>query len=148
MNIGSILCALILSFCIMALQGFPLWWINRLVHLRVLLVLLLRTIRYEWFYADILLFWVHGMHLLWFLSHARDCWFPCISVFRPSHLSVNQVWVMSSWDDGWYFKFKSTRNVWSSIGPCSTVALTGQTLYYLTMVMHDVKKDFLVLHEN
>lgn len=81
-----------LSFSgILIFQVFPLWWINWLVHLWLLLVLLLCTIRYEWFHADLLLLWIHGMHLLWFLSHAWYCWFPSITIFCSSYISLNQV---------------------------------------------------------
>lgn len=77
-------------------QGFPLWWINWVVHLWLLLILLLCTVGYERFHADFLLLWVHGLHLLRFLPHARDSRFPCFSVFCPSHISLNQVWVVKA----------------------------------------------------
>lgn len=92
-----------------SLQVFPLWWINWLIHIWLLLVLLLCTIRYEWFHADIFLLWIHGLHLLWFFPHVWDCWFPSISFFCASHISDNQVWVKSHRGNG-TSKFKSLPN--------------------------------------
>lgn len=89
-----------------SLQVFPLWWINWPIHIWLLFVLLLCTIRYEWFHADIVLLWIHGLHLLWFFPHAWKCRFPSISVFCASHISVNQVWVVSHRYCG-SLKFKS-----------------------------------------
>lgn len=81
-------------WCLFVLQVFPLWWINWLVHLWLLPVLLLCTIRHVWFHANFVLLRLHGLHLLWLLSHARCCRFPCLAALCPPHIQVHQVWVV------------------------------------------------------
>lgn len=80
-------------------QVFPLWWINGYIHICLLLVLLPRKIRYVWFHANLVLLRLHGLHMLWFLSHARDNRIPCISVLCPPYLPFNQMrveyWMVS-----------------------------------------------------
>ncbi|KAB5560816.1 hypothetical protein DKX38_005773 [Salix brachista] len=74
---------------------FPLWWINWLVRLRLLLVLLLFKIRYVWLHANLIFLWLHGMRLLWFLPHAWLHWFPFFLVLCPPYLPLDQVRVGS-----------------------------------------------------
>ena len=76
-------------------QVFPLRRINWPFHLWLLLVLLPCTIRYVRFHANIVLLWVHGLHLLWFLSHAWGCRFPCIFILCSSHIPIYQMRVAS-----------------------------------------------------
>ena len=76
-------------------QVVPLWWINWIVHLWLLLVLLLCKIRYVRLHANLLFLWLHGLCLLWFLPHAWQYWVPCLLVFCPAHLPFNQVRIAS-----------------------------------------------------
>lgn len=72
-------------------QIFSMWWLDWSVHLWLLPVLLLRTLRYVGLHANFFLFRVHGLHLLWLLSDARNCRLPCSPVLRSSHLSIDQM---------------------------------------------------------
>jgi hypothetical protein len=81
----------VFGFC----QVFPLWWINWIVHLWLLLVLLLCKIRYVRLHANLIFLWLHGLRLLWFLPHAWLHWFPCFLIFCPPHLPFNQVRIAS-----------------------------------------------------
>lgn len=79
------LCALI------SLQIIPMWWFNWIIYLCLLSVLLLCPLRYVWFHADLIFLWIHGLHMLWFLLDAWNCWIPCIIVLCPSHIPIHQV---------------------------------------------------------
>lgn len=76
---------------LMWFQIFSMRWLNRSVHLWLLPVLLLRTLWYVGFHANFFLFRVHGLHLLWLLSDARNCRLPCSPVLCSSHLQVDQM---------------------------------------------------------
>lgn len=70
-----------------------MWWINWPVYLCLLPILLLCPFGYVWLHANLVLLRLHGLHLLWLLSHARDGGFPCCFALCSPHLQVNQVWV-------------------------------------------------------
>jgi hypothetical protein len=74
-------------------QVFPLWWINWFVHLWVLHVFLPCKIRYVWFHANLFLFRLYGLHLLWFLPHAWNCRFPSFFNLCQTHIPFRQVWI-------------------------------------------------------
>ncbi|CAF2258576.1 unnamed protein product [Brassica napus] len=74
----------------------PMRWVDRFVYLRLLLILLLRTIRHVWIHANIVLLRVHGLHLLRVLLNARDCRLPRCTFLRSSHLPVYQMRKMLS----------------------------------------------------
>lgn len=119
------------------MQGFPLWWINWTVHLRILLVLLLCTFRYDRVHANLILLRVHGLHLLWFLSHARVCWFPCSPILCPSHISIDQMRVkllsggLLHLTDCFPDLVKAT--IRYQIGACRRIHFLKRSLYYHTM---------------
>lgn len=58
------------------------------LHLRLLLLLLLETVRDVWADADFILLWVHGCRLLCHVPTAWQHWFPILSVVRQTHLQV------------------------------------------------------------
>ena len=96
LTLGFLVCVVgaLNYICDCSYQVFPMWWINRFIHLCLLLVLLLCAVEYVWFHANLVLLWVHGLHMLWFLSHAWDRRFSRCSVLRPSYLPLNQVRVV------------------------------------------------------
>lgn len=76
------------------LQIFSLWWFNWLIYLRLLFVLLLRSLRYVWVYANIIFLRLHGLCLLWLLPDAWSYWFSSSFAFCAPHISVYQVRVV------------------------------------------------------
>lgn len=80
----------------MVVEVISLWWINWLVYLLPLLLLLLPKVRYVWFPPNIILLWLHGLHLLWHFPNAWDNWFPCFLVLCSSYIWLYQVWVATS----------------------------------------------------
>lgn len=68
-----------------------MWWLDRFVYLWLLPVLLLCTLGYVGFHANLFLFRVHGLHLLWILSDARNCRLPRRPVLCSPHLPVDQM---------------------------------------------------------
>lgn len=78
-------CALI------SLQIIPMWWFNWLIYLCLLSVLLLCPLRYVWIHADLIFLWIHGLHMLWFLLNAWNCWIPSSVVLCSSHIPIHQV---------------------------------------------------------
>ncbi|KAK2973155.1 hypothetical protein RJ640_009578 [Escallonia rubra] len=96
---------------------FPLWRIDWIVHLWLLLILLLRAIRHDRLHADFVLLRVHGLHLLRFLSHAWYCRFPCGFVFCSSYIPLNQV------------------RVTSRLGVCETVRMEKMMIRWLGVAM-------------
>ncbi|RRT48104.1 hypothetical protein B296_00022346 [Ensete ventricosum] len=65
--------------------------INWPICIWILLLLLLCTLRHVRVYADIFLFWVHGLHLLRVLPNAWDGWLPCCFALCAPHISIHQV---------------------------------------------------------
>lgn len=102
-------CKLCLGFCLESLcsviitdpfscifwQIVPMRWINWFVYLWILLVLLPCPFRYVWVHANHFLLWIHGLHLLWLLSHAWNCRLSCGLTLCSSHIPVYQVWVIT-----------------------------------------------------
>lgn len=77
------------------MQVGPLWRLHRHIHTLLLCVLLSCKIRYVRFHADIILLWLHGLHLLWVLPHVGHCRFPGISAVCEAHISLHKVRVTS-----------------------------------------------------
>ena len=90
----NILIPRLISLFLILLQIFSLRWINWHIYLCLWPILLLCMLRYVRVYANLVFLWLHGLHLLLFLPHAWSCRFLCSFVIRPSHLSVQQVWVV------------------------------------------------------
>jgi len=82
-----------------------MWWIDRFVYLRILLILLLRTIRHVGFYANLVFLRIHGLHLLRILLNARNSWLPRSPPLCPSHLPVDQMRVRRSVHQSSYVDF-------------------------------------------
>lgn len=78
-------------FLPLLIQVVPMRRINRFLCIWLLPVLLLCTIGYVWLHADILLLWLHGLHLLCILLDARDGGLPCRLVLCPPHIQIHQV---------------------------------------------------------
>ena len=78
-------------FLPLIMQVVPMWRINWFLCLWLLPVLLLCTIGYVWFHADIFLLWLHGLHLLCILLDAWDGWLPRCLVLCPPHIQIHQV---------------------------------------------------------
>lgn len=102
-------------------QIFPLWWLNWSVHLWLLPVLLLCALGHVRFHANFILFRVHGLHLLWILSDARNGRLPCSPVFCSSHLPIDQMRVASDRFGLLFFNFfagEGGREQVGSLYPC------------------------------
>ena len=130
-------------------QVIPVWGINGSVHLRLLLVLLLWTVRYVGFHANLFLLRIHGLHLLRFLSHARGRWFPCIAFLCPSHIPLNQVRVVSLF---WFFCMFNNLpvlQIWVTMrnrgGPCSRIVV-GLCRIKLVLLFYyvDLRREYVI----
>lgn len=68
-----------------------MWRINWCFYLWILCLLLFCTIRYDRLHANIFFLWLHDLHMLWFLPHARNSWFPCFFTVCPPYIPLNKV---------------------------------------------------------
>jgi len=61
----------------MVVEIARLWWINWIANVRFLLVLRVCVERLIGVNANLVLLWIHGLHFLWFLTHAWNhlIWF-------------------------------------------------------------------------
>lgn len=83
---------LTLNLCVLiSLQIIPMRRFNWIIYLCLLSVLLLCTLRYVWIHADLIFLWLHGLHMLWFLLDAWNCWIPCSVVLCSSHIPIHKV---------------------------------------------------------
>lgn len=77
------------NFCLNnVMQVISVWRINWSIYLWVLRILLFFSVKYVWFYANCLLFWIYGMQLLRILPRAWDCWFPCLVDICALYVSI------------------------------------------------------------
>lgn len=70
-----------------------MWRINWSVCVCLLLVLLPCSFRHVRIYADVLLLWLHGLHLLWLLPNAWYSGLPRRIAVCTSYLPIHQMWV-------------------------------------------------------
>ena len=72
-------------------QVLPVWWFHRVIYLWLLLILLLCTLRYVRFHANIIFLRLYGLHLLWVLSHAWNRRFSRCTLLCSPYISINQM---------------------------------------------------------
>lgn len=129
-------------------QVIPVCGINRPVHLRLLLVLLLRTVRYVRFHANLFLLRLHGLHLLRFLSHAWGCWFPCIAFLCPSHIPLDQVRVVSLFWSFCMFNNLPVLQIWVTMrnqgAPCNRIVGLSRIKLVLLFYNVDLRREYVV----
>ena len=63
------------------------------VHIRILLLLLPRALGHDGLHADVVLFWLHGPHLLRVRSHARNGRLSSEFALRAAHLQVRALFL-------------------------------------------------------
>nr|ABK21063.1 unknown [Picea sitchensis] len=66
-----------------------MWRINWFVCVWILLLLLLCTIGYDWLHASVILLWIHGLHMLWLLPNAGNCWIPVFFTFCSPYIPIH-----------------------------------------------------------